>query len=573
MSYSDALSLCECCSASFSHSPLLEKADELCRNMLDSIHSNQLSQYRRLPQLHEIIQHAPAELDRYDLVLESLDAKLEELFAARSTLSRLLDLAKGVVHGPAMQLPNEIVAMVFGHCLVDKEWDLEPITPETWEREAKAEVARVMGGGLRSLSQVCQQWREVALGTAALWSTINLDLRCWSLPMETSGAYLLHEVMMDKLGLALQHTRYNLLTVNVHGVGQCRLEALATVAAHSHRWHSATITVDTSMLTTLAPIAGNLHFLQNVTIQGLSEAEDAMMETMEYFSAAPLLRRVGFCGPAEAVARVPLEQLEFLSHSGVTGEDLLHIFSQMQRVPTGCALHMELNFEGIAEELELDGLEFFPVISPIAELKLYSEEHDGPETEAVLDAMFSSLKLPQLQRLGIFGTPSDEESLKPLLWPHRSGLTLLEGAGRNLRLLDIPDVRLSQRELLDVLAVVPALEHLLISDQLPEHHLITDTLLEALSLTVSSFTPALIPNLSTLILRSLQGFTVPALLELLTVRTAAASDDFECRLAWFPQRRFSSMSLDCIVNLRESFGERGGPGLLWSCGEFDREGC
>ncbi|KAJ7648030.1 hypothetical protein FB45DRAFT_1020242 [Roridomyces roridus] len=330
------------------------------------------------------------------------------------------------------------------------------------------------------------------------------------------------------------------------------------------------------MLTTLAPIAGNLPFLQSVTIQGLSEDEDAILETMEYLSAAPSLRRVGNCGPAEAVARVPLEQLEFLSHSGVTGEDLLHIFSQMQRVPTGCALHMELDFEGIAEELEMDGLEFFPVISPIAELKLYSEEHDGPETEAVLDAMFSSMKLPQLQRLGIFGTPSDEESLKPLLWPHRSALTLLEGAGRNLRLLDLPDVRISQRELLDVLAVVPVLEYLLISDQLPEHHLITDTLLEALSLTVSSLlssTPALIPKLSTLILRSLQAFTVPALLEFLTARTAAASDDFECRLACFPQHRFTGMSLDCIVSLRESLGERGGPGLLWSCGELDREDC
>ncbi|KAJ7648041.1 hypothetical protein FB45DRAFT_1052415 [Roridomyces roridus] len=499
----------------------------------------------------------------------TLTALIVERWKAQSGQSALA--AEGRVPGPAMDLPNEIVTMIFGHCPVDKDWSLAPISEETWESEAKAEVARVMGGDLCSFSQVCHQWREVALGTPALWSTINLDLRCWSLPAEARRADFLHDVMMDRLADALKRTRQNLLTINVHGVGECRPEALAAVAAVSHRWRSAKITIETIMLDTLAPISGNLPFLQNVTIQGLNEDEDVISEAMQYFSTAPLLRRVEFCGPAKAVAHMPLEQIELLWYKGVGGPDLSHVCSQMARLPTGSALHIPLDFECIAEVSLPAGLEILPVVSYIAELNTYSYGHEGVDTEAVFNALFTKIRLPELKRLTISGAPADEDSLRPLLWAHSSMLQLVQNAGSNLRLLALPDVQISERELLDVLAAVPALEHLLISDQVPEHHLITDTLLDALSHTESN-TPALIPNLSTLIFRSLQAFTVPALLQLLISRTTAASDDLECRLAWFPHRRFSGMSLDCIIDLRENLGKRGGPGLLWSCGEFDREG-
>ncbi|KAJ7454560.1 hypothetical protein B0H11DRAFT_2287863 [Mycena galericulata] len=577
MSSPSETSVCDSCDAAFKHSPLLAAAphpDELINILRTNSGGNDS---RHAPELQAIICAAPSELKRYDLELARLDAIFEEIIAGRNALQSLYSQCVAIVHSPIRQLPHEILVEIFAFCEQPKEWDLEPVSAPLWEREAKKEIAQVAGGALVAISQVCWQWRVLALGTPALWTTINLDMRCWTLPVQTVRASVLHQRMLPLLKKALERGNQTPLTVKAHGQGECHPHALQTLALAAPRWRAATFTLECTMLKNLSAAAGNLERLETLTLHGLNEELEALGDVMQYFSNAPKLRNVEFCGPVDVVAWLPLEQLASCTYSGVGPEDLVPLITQMARFSSTASLHVQLNFEDIATSLPL---ELPAVVSLVEEFDIYSMQHEGPDSERVLAAIFEALTLPNLQRLSFRGMAADGNCLRPLQWPHIAALSLFARSASwdTLQSLSLLDVVLAQRELLHCLTQLPALTYLFISDHLPRdglltnapHYLITDSLLAALSPPTKSHTiPWLLPRLEILDLRTLGCFSVDFLLHLLIGRTEEGGFEgrFECSLLWFPGHRIS-MNLDSIVDLRER--TRRGE-LLFACREFDPE--
>lgn len=171
----------------------------------------------------------------------------------------------------------------------------------------------------------------------------------------------------------------------------------------------------------------------------------------------------------------------------------------------------------------------------------------------------------------------DGHCLRPLDWPHTEALALFSRSdSRNtLKSLSLVDVVLTESELLICLAPT----YLFISDHLPRdgvvgppHHLITDSLLGALTPPINAECEAtcLIPNLAILDLRSLGCFSVASLRQFLIGRTtviAGLEERFECALLWFPGHRLY-LDLDNLMHLRDWTRKRE---LLFSCRDFGPE--
>ncbi|KAJ7719995.1 hypothetical protein DFH07DRAFT_784516 [Mycena maculata] len=556
--------LCDGCETIFTQSTLLPSAT-LTAGLLAMLRNG--GHGRPSPELRAIIAAAPAELARYDAELTRLDAIFGQIVAGRNALQGLHDQCVGI-ESPIRRLPTEILVQIFAHFEAPKEWDTSPILAPQWEKKAKQEIARVAGGRLAAFSQVCTRWRRVVFGTATLWQTINLDLRCWTLPVETAHASYLHQRMINCLVVALERGQQTPLTLNVHGAGECHPRAIQTLAHSSTRWRAASFTLECTMLKNLAAVAGNLPHLESLTLHGVNEDIGALADVMEYFSCAPRLRTFEFCGPVAVVARLPLEQLRSCTYSGVGADDIVHLITQMARFPRGGAIYAQLNFEEISAALPLELPE---VESPIEKFGVYSLQHDGPGSQGVLGAIFGTLTLPHLQELSLLGMPIDEQCLQPLHWPQSAARALFarSGSGHTLFSLSLHDVFVSEHELLQCLAELPSLAYLFISDHLAvdgipgtQDHLITDSLLAKLSPADNDdihtgLAPRLVPNLAFLDMRSLGAFTPSVLLNFLVARARGnLNGKFECALLWFPGHRLY-VDAQRIAFLRPLVSERG----------------
>ncbi|KAJ7719998.1 hypothetical protein DFH07DRAFT_309676 [Mycena maculata] len=574
------VSLCDGCETIFTQSTLLPSATRTAELLAILRNGDNEHGHRASPELRATIVAVPAELARYDAELARLDAIFGQIVAGRNALQGLHDQCVGIIDCPIRRLPTEIIVQIFAHCEAPKEWDMSPILAPQWEKKAKQEIARVAGGSLTAFSQVCIQWRRVVFGTATLWQTINLDLRCWTLPVEASRASYLHQRMIDFLVVALERGQQTPLTLNVHGAGECHPRAIQTLAHSSRRWRAATFTLEYVMFKNFAAVASNLPHLESLTLlalPGVNEDTEALADAMHYFGCAPQLRTVEFCGPVAVVAQLPLEQLRSCTYSGVGADDIVHLITQMARFPRGGAIYAQLNFEEISAALPLQLPE---VESAIVEFSVYSMQHDGPESQGVLDAIFETLTLPHLQELSLLGMPIDEQCLRPLHWPQSAAHALLarSGSGRTLYSLSLHDVFVSEHELLQCLAELPSLAYLFISDHLAvdgipgtQDHLITDSLLAKLSPADNDdihtgLAPRLVPNLAFLDMRSLGAFTPSALLNFLVARTKRHLDGgFECALMWFPGHRLY-VDAQSIAYLRPWVDKKE---LLFICREFD----
>ncbi|KAJ7469276.1 hypothetical protein B0H11DRAFT_1392502 [Mycena galericulata] len=571
------ISVCDSCDAAFKQSPLLAAAPHHSQ-FVEILRTNSGgNDSLNATELRTIICATPSELERYDLELARLDAIFKEIIAGRNALLCLYNQCVAIVHSPIRKLPHEVLVEIFAYFEQPKDWDLEPVSAPLWDCEAEKEIARVAGGSLVAISQVCWQWRVLALGTPTLWSTINLDMRCWTLPVQTARASALHQKMLSLLKEALERGEQAPLTVNVHGQGACHPHALQTLALAAPRWREATFALDCTMFKNLSASAGNLEQLESLTLYGLHEGPEALGDVMQYFSEAPKLRSVAFFGPVDAVAWLPLEQLTSCTYNGVGPQDLVPLFTQMVRFSSPASLQVQLNFMAIAASFPL---ELLAVVSLVEALDIYSMQHEGPDSEHVLDAIFGVLTLPNLQRLSFHGMPDYGQCLRPLQWPHTAALSLFARSASldNLHSLLLHDVLLTQRELLHCLTKLPALTHLFISDHQRRdglhtnapHYLITDSLFAALSPpTKSGANALLLPRLEILEMRSLGGFKSDLLLRLLTKRTEEAGIEgrFECALLWFPGY---PIFMDYVVETKLRDLTRRGE-LMFTCREFDPE--
>ncbi|KAJ7356466.1 hypothetical protein DFH08DRAFT_459318 [Mycena albidolilacea] len=264
---------------------------------------------------------AERELDRARLA--DLERSISELESEKKLVLDRLDSYKY----PVLTLPNEITTEIFIHFL--------PTYPS---------CPLLTGLGTpTALTQICHQWREIALATPALWRAISFSepypsysfephKRLCNIRLSRSRSYPL-SLELDEDYIDRKHTT----------------ELLSTLAVHRARWEHLDFHLS---LSRLGAIAGPLPLLRSLDLS-VDDPEDGDDDTGEIsFLDAPLLRTVVLNDIAAKNITLPWAQLTSLT---------LHAL-----YPRECAPILQLSYNLVHCELNLaggdDGAEDFPNI-------------------------------------------------------------------------------------------------------------------------------------------------------------------------------------------------------------------
>ncbi|KAJ7093839.1 hypothetical protein B0H15DRAFT_947177 [Mycena belliarum] len=575
MASSSELPLCHSCNNTFTESFTFPNPEEL----LAIVGSN--PRHHPTSWVRAIIDEAPAEISRYDGILGDFQLVVGAMTARRDALKQLYERCTHV-EGPVGRLPNELLALIFDLTAKEKSPTSEPVDPEEWEDEANEELSSIAGGTLFVCGQVCSRWRSVAMNTPLLWTNISLDMRCWTLPVETIRASVRHQQMIQLLKARLERTEQLPLTVQVCGMGACQPQALHILAQTSPRWRAASFSLDCTMFINLAAITGKLPNLEVLALHFLDESDEiedivvVMPDETKYFVDAPRLRQLEFCGAAAAVVPLPLQQLECCGISGIEGEDLSDLLTIMSTLPIDGKLHTEINLSAVRADLPLA---LVPTVSPVSDFEIESQLDDEDDSLLALEELFSALTLPRMSRLALFGMLVPK-TYSPLLWPHSAACAMLKRSGSctMLRALCIQDVVITEAELLELFPLVPALEFLALSDHpssvialasvRSDNVVITDRLLKALTPATddTSSYPWFLPRLECADFRTLGQFSDQVLEDFVGDRLIFRDNKgFACAFLWLPGYPYHLR--DETLELFEGWTED--EKLEFECREFD----
>ncbi|KAJ7649027.1 hypothetical protein DFH06DRAFT_944798, partial [Mycena polygramma] len=117
------------------------------------------------------------ELARCDIEIATLRERLDQLLVERAAIQADYIDCNSLL-APVRRLPSEILAEIFALC-----WD--SFTPFMEDVDCDSvslptEIARLAHAPLLNLSRVCVRWHNIALGTPALWSRIELEAILWT---------------------------------------------------------------------------------------------------------------------------------------------------------------------------------------------------------------------------------------------------------------------------------------------------------------------------------------------------------------------------------------------------------
>ncbi|KAJ7611970.1 hypothetical protein DFH06DRAFT_1371570 [Mycena polygramma] len=578
------LSLCDNCDTTFIQSPLLPSATR-CAQVLHMLRTNQAVD-DDATDIQAVVSDAPAEIVRYEAVLQRVDAVRKKLLSDREVLKRFYGHCVGIVDAPVRRLPKEILSNIFSLCGEPSEDDIthamSDIPVSSWNEAARHELWRIGGGALAACSQVSAHWRDVVRGTPTLWSAVEVDLRCWTAPEQaTTYQRCLPAMLGCTLRDALKYGQQTSLSIRVHGIGELEYDptALDILAEHCERWSVATFVLHPELLRHLSPVEGRLPRLEMLSVNGpgVEEGHPSLSGTMSYFSKAPCLHSVQFHGPMPLLAALPLEQLIYLALLRVDGQNIDTVLPHMTRLPSA-ALETRMELGSITDALPRTlpsmvwNIEALDIHFPQNETETETESDDSREA---LGAVFGAITVPYMGHLGIFCW---EDLGNPLFWPQSAARALFRRSfsHRTLQSLCLRDVVITASELLECLAELPSLDYLFISDHptavggTRPRHLITTDLLRKLSPSEICPDPddCLVPNLRIIELRTLGWFTDDAFLDFVGPRSLRDGFEgpFDCTLLWLPGyvRALKPGTLACLQDLLIQPGK-----TVFECREYD----
>ncbi|KAJ7859482.1 hypothetical protein B0H14DRAFT_628394 [Mycena olivaceomarginata] len=221
-----------------------------------------------------------ADLDAQILFLER---SLEELKSQRQPVLERLDSYKYLV----LTLPNEITIEIFMHFI-----PTYPLCPPMTGLDSPA-----------LLTQVCRAWREIALGTAALWRAISIPLRAQML--------FKHQLRLSSIWLNRSSCSPISLDLNedaiypLHGT-----ELLSALMLHCARWQHLNLRRLTVPL--LRMIQVPMPLLRSLDLSLINFNQDFITAKV-VFPEAHLLRTVVLNDHAAEVLTLPWVQLTSLT--------------------------------------------------------------------------------------------------------------------------------------------------------------------------------------------------------------------------------------------------------------------
>ncbi|KAJ7763960.1 hypothetical protein DFH07DRAFT_916982 [Mycena maculata] len=453
--------------------------------------------------------------------LARYDEEISRLQANRAILQTHYDECQAL-QAPIRRLPSEILVKIFALCA------MMPV-PHEDPNHHTARLARVH---LLTVSQVCSQWHDVALGTSVLWDTFTLHFDLWTGGRAEKSAAL--------LAVGLECGGRSLLKINT--IGHLTAPALHLLAAHSERWQRVEfVNCPYSDLQKLAAVKGKLPSLEALTIQVSRRVSS--FGRVDIFEVAPNLKHLAVSTPLLTMATPPLHQLETFS------ELCLHTAeAPMALALVSCAshpLHLELELD-LEERPEDPSRLIVPNMAPITSniLALSMSARDCYSREPCLrffNAILSALTLPHLQRLRFWVSWTWSRAY-PFEWPHKEFLALSARSSfhTHLQTLQLLSVVITDAELVECLSILPLLRQLEIADHpgrgyYPEMHLISDTLLSSLTLTRTANSTTLVPRLRSLTCLSFLEFDDNVYLNLVLSRLQDSGEfTFTTDLIWLP---------------------------------------
>ncbi|KAJ7215057.1 hypothetical protein GGX14DRAFT_563083 [Mycena pura] len=462
--------------------------------------------------------------------------------------------------------PTEILVEIFSNCrwMDPRVWTPDPISPECWWQEAQDALRRIAGGHLVAFAQVCARWRAIVEDTPTLWTMLEIDMRCWSLPApHVSYTHDTHDWMVWLLWRALERGKGAPLAIEVVSLGGAfPPHTLQLLAACAPRWQRARFTMAGEMYKHLAAVAGRLPRLAALSVHVLDGADEPLAGAMQAFSDVPHLCSLRYAGsaPLSVMSPLPLEQLEAGMYS-VETLDLVTLVAQMARLPPSALLRIQMDLDTFDAAL----FQHIPrAISHIEELNFAAMGPCDPHVaEHALTALFNAVTLPGLLTLSLAAAPPASEALP---WPARAARAMFARSGSRLTLesLNLAYVLIGEAALVELLTDLPALKYLFVGDHpralVP---LITDSLLRRLQLPPEDCGACLVPALEALDLWTVGTFTDAVLVQL--VRQRLPAHPFELGLLWAPGH---VRELHSGVAATLSGWEDGGD-LCWDCFEYN----
>ncbi|KAK6978021.1 F-box domain-containing protein [Favolaschia claudopus] len=266
-----------------------------------------------------------AEQDAKILNLEAqiaaLQSSISELRAAKQPVQQRLDSYQY----PVLTLPNEIIGEIFLRFL--------PPYPEP------PPLTGILSP--TSLTQICREWRNIALSTPALWRAIHVDQAA-----VTTYEWLRAEYTVSLLLLWLQRSSPYPLSICVVDFDPST-PLLSILLHHQARWEHLEATCNNARVLGNPALDVPMPLLRTCSFHFTTELSVAPKRSI--FQDAPLLRTVSLdeCGTLSVA--LPWSQLTALKLRCLFSEECMSIFQH-----ASCLVHCTIDLWDGSEALQRD---------------------------------------------------------------------------------------------------------------------------------------------------------------------------------------------------------------------------
>jgi len=244
-------------------------------------------------QIREAICQAESRISGIDVTAAKIQLLLSNLAEQRVRIQAYRDRHK-VLIAPVWAIPPEILSYIFVLCL---------------SHRPPNEIKRSSLKRSLLLTRVNQYWRQVALSTPQLWSTIFLDSK--SLAPARAGSVEASSSTLCMPKVCLERSGACPLSITVFSQ-QFNEDILDFIIPISDRWRRMSLNTNLTMLQSLFPIQGKLRRLEHLEIRNTQWAEGPppAIGLLSFFSEAPRLKHVMVSNTFQPTFEIlPLQQL------------------------------------------------------------------------------------------------------------------------------------------------------------------------------------------------------------------------------------------------------------------------
>ena len=245
-------------------------------------------------QIRDAISQVESRINSIDATTAQIQLLLSNLAEERAKVQAYRDKHKVLV-APVWHIPPEILSYIFVLCL---------------SHRPPNEINRSSLKRSLLLARINQYWRQVALSTPQLWTTIFLDSKSlggsregYEAPAEPSSLCM-PKVCLERSGACP-------LSITVFSQ-EFNIDILDFIIPLSDRWRRMSLNTNITMLQALFPIKGKLSRLEHLEIRNSQWAEGPppAIGLLSFFSEAPRLTHVMVSNTFQPTFTIlPLQQL------------------------------------------------------------------------------------------------------------------------------------------------------------------------------------------------------------------------------------------------------------------------